>query len=264
MNRTVIFEHIPKTAGSTLNNILHKQYKEIHAIDSLRTLDSIQDFNTLPPKKQQQIQLVRGHGASLTQPSVHDAFIFTMLRDPIKRMLSQYHYLRTRYDHPSADATRSLSFSDYLDYALEHGEDNLQTRFLSSLLTDSLSFQTPSVNDQHLQEAKQTLESFDLVLFTEHFDASLLQLKTELEWNSWPFYTKQNESRKTPVELDDQTLKKIKDYESFDIQLYNWAQSTFEHLAKENELQKFKRLNALYSKLRAPYDFLKSLYKGKS
>lgn len=257
MHRTVIFEHIPKTAGSTLNNILHKQYRRIHAIDSLRPFDSLKAFDELPRDQREQVQLVRGHGASLLCPSLPDAFVFTMLRDPLQRMLSQYRYLRTRNDHPSADAARSLSFADYLDHARAQGEDNLQTRFLSSLLPEALRLKTQEVSGQHLEEAKRMLQSMHLVLFTEAFDASLMQLKLTLGWSRWPVYTRQNESKEGPVLLDAMALQKVEDYERFDRELYHWAQSTFRLEPTHDELQKFSRRNALYGTLRGPYDLLK-------
>ena len=251
MKRPVLFEHIPKTAGSTVNNILHRHYHRVFAVESLRSLQSIEGFQRRPEGQRARLQLVRGHGASLLRDTLDNPYVFTFLRHPMERMLSQYNYIRSRSDHRSSEVSRRLSFDDYLDHAIEHGEDNLQTRFLSSLLTDALKQLATPVERSHLREATRQLASFDRVFFADSFDVALLHLKSDLGWKEWPCYVRQNVSSGMSMEdLNVNTREKLVYTERFDMELYQWArEGLFTSVAKPR-IEAFQKRNATFASSR--------------
>src|SRR4051812_5972736 len=102
MNRPahLIFLHIPKTAGSTLTTIMHRQYSadEIYDIYEVRKSPQLM---ALPEEQRAKIKLLKGHipfGLHAFLPN-GKAEYFTILREPVDRVLSHYyHFARQRTD----------------------------------------------------------------------------------------------------------------------------------------------------------------------
>ena len=60
---TLIFLHIPKTAGTTLNRIIEWQYSpfEIFTIDPYRIRATPERLKRLPEERRRRLRVVRGH-----------------------------------------------------------------------------------------------------------------------------------------------------------------------------------------------------------
>src|SRR5678815_616084 len=87
---TVIFLHIPKTAGSTLDKIIDHQYKRTSIFT--RAYISMDEFKILPEAHREKIRVLRGHmhfgvHEYLPQSSIY----ITILRNPIDRVISHYY-----------------------------------------------------------------------------------------------------------------------------------------------------------------------------
>ena len=66
LSTLIIFLHIPKTAGSTLNNLLWWQYQpeKIFTVDDTRVPESISDlieYNSPLELNRAELKLIRGH-----------------------------------------------------------------------------------------------------------------------------------------------------------------------------------------------------------
>src|SRR5438874_1730089 len=97
-DEVLLFLHIPKTGGSTLSKILERQYPRAQTL----TLDDqkIAQFKTLPVAERGRYCLVKGHlhfglHHFIPRPSTY----ITLLREPVERVLSFYHYARSTPDH---------------------------------------------------------------------------------------------------------------------------------------------------------------------
>ena len=85
--QTLIFLHIPKTAGSTLNQIIDRQYhpREIVSIsNAIENAEQINQFQNLSKSQKKKIQVIKGHTylgwhELLPQPCAY----FTLLRNPV-------------------------------------------------------------------------------------------------------------------------------------------------------------------------------------
>ena len=91
---TIIFLHIPKTAGTTLHHIINRQYRQrqLYVYDNSRE-DALDAFINLSPQTKASLKLIRGHlsyGLHEHLPGTHS--YFTFLRDPVDRVLSHYYY----------------------------------------------------------------------------------------------------------------------------------------------------------------------------
>ncbi len=95
----IIFLHIPKTAGFTLQKIIERQYppQSIYTLEPSNELESIREFQSLDPAQRAKTRLLKGHlnmGQKLHEYLPQPVTYFTILRDPVERVLSHY-YNRT-------------------------------------------------------------------------------------------------------------------------------------------------------------------------
>lgn len=261
VSRPVLFEHLPKTAGSTFNFILSRQYPHFFHISGIDPLDSIQKFRSLPPEEQKAFSLVHGHAALELESCLDHPFLITFLRDPVDQFLSQYYFIQNNKRHKShGDVSRITSIEDYLGYSKEHCQDNLQTRVLSKNLSWISGKATEADRDFHscFEEAFKNLERFDTVLLTGRFDESLLLLKKRLGWKKTPVYFRINRTRHrlSKKEQDLSLIHKIERHQAYDMQLYERALQCFEEylpdLPQPEELKRFRKNNRWYQKVVYP------------
>lgn len=256
--RSIIFLHVPKAAGSTLNKIIERQYeqKSIFSIENgSHVKEFIAEFKRLPEARKREIKVFQGHvkfglHEHLPQPSTY----ITIIRDPVERIISHYYYvLRTPRHYLYDEVTsKNMSLKDYVGSRITTELDNAQTRILSGI--ELVGFGECST--EILESAKKNLqEHFSVVGLTERFDETLLLLKRAFQWKN-PFYIKQNvtKNRLLKEDISKETLNIIEKYNELDIELYRYVEKMFnEDINKsaylaEIELKQFKLLNQIYSK----------------
>ena len=101
-SKTLIFHHIPKAGGTTLNAILRQNYKPRRMINIYDTekCSTWQEFLSMPAEAKQRLQAVVGHmpfGAHRELPD--GSQYITFFRDPVKRVVSLYQYVFRKKDH---------------------------------------------------------------------------------------------------------------------------------------------------------------------
>ena len=99
----VIFLHLPKTAGTTLNRLIEWEYRlsEMYSIDPVLFEWSAAHLRKLPPARLRKTRMFKGHmlfglHEVLPQPSTY----ITVLRDPVERVLSAFYFMRSYKLHP--------------------------------------------------------------------------------------------------------------------------------------------------------------------
>src|SRR6266436_9870442 len=103
----------------------------------------------------------------------------TFLRDPIDRLISNYHFLRTRsplsrYSEAALQAARSLSFKDFLlcdDRNVRMITANFQTKALAHDIRPDVLDET--MTGALLENAERNLGTFDFIGICEYFDDSI-------------------------------------------------------------------------------------------
>jgi hypothetical protein len=245
----VVFVHVPKTAGTTVLQILEREY----GADALLTLyDSTfgDELSTLPAARLAGIRAVAGHFYfGVHQDTSLPCRYFTFLRDPVERIVSHYHFVRGQPDHYLHGAATRLGLREYVEVCGGAEPNNDQTRLLAGRETAS---PDGTCTPEMLSVAKRNLDRHDVVGLTEEFDQSLLLLANAFDWRR-PYYVKQNVSRRSGSreELDDVTRAAIIACNSLDVELYRYGRELFErqvaeHEALSRELRTFARANRLY------------------
>ncbi len=254
----MIFLHVGKTAGTTIRQILRRQYPPRDTLVILnpplrdagrserltreRTLDY---FASLPEAERNRPSLIIGHIVfGLHRFISRPATYFTLLRDPVALTVSQYNFVRRTPNHPLHDDARTRSLEDYVKSGISLETDNSQTRALSGDRTTPFG----GCTERLLSEARSNAEaSFAVVGLVERFDESLLLLKDAFGWRD-PFYLRTNVSRARKDPLPSGVRARIEEQNRFDMELYSWATARFQRTVEEtpdleDALQRFHRAN---------------------
>ena len=256
--KLVIFLHIPKAAGTTLRDILYRQYEKeyIYELDGQNFVQSQEDFKYLDAKEKDKIQLLMGHmyfglHGFVSSPSTY----ITMLRDPIKKVISYYNFVSKLTSHRDYELIKyqNVSLKEYCTMN-KPNMCNAQTRFLAGE-----NFSQVNNDIKMLEKAKKNLqEYFSIVGITERFDESLILMKQKLGWNSNPYYYRRNTNRTNSyaqLKIQEDTLATIREHNHLDIELYKYAYELFEQDLSvinnsnfKQNLSQFKFLNGIYGK----------------
>ncbi len=185
----LVFMHIPKTGGTSITSILDRHYPRGQIFpDQLR-------LRAYPVGFLARFRLYRGHMPLRELQLIPGAkFIFTMLREPRARILSQYRYHKSRrLDDarlgPIVERAK-LPLKEYLrdPFVRQNAAlDNLQTRYLFHLVPDTVRRLGLDPNglkgfrfDDHrhtiLEIAKDNLSQLGCFGLLEQFDASVAML----------------------------------------------------------------------------------------
>src|SRR5690349_15074435 len=101
-DETVIFLHVPKTGGTTLQHILRGCYprNQIWTFKDAGRDRQIEKFKQLSAEKRQGYRLIQGHlSFGFHRHLSGDSIYITLLREPVARALSFYYYARSQPDH---------------------------------------------------------------------------------------------------------------------------------------------------------------------
>jgi len=253
-SKTTIFLHMPKTGGTTLNHLIHRNYMPERTFtvpnavmetygDNWKKIPTMErwqlardKFAALPEVKKQEIDAIVGHmwfgWHELTNSSCQ---YVTFLRNPVRRFISHYNFIRNLKGHPISEEIqrRSLKLEDFLEEEVFQSFDNFQTKLLSGNFQPTLA---------SLNKAIQNLENhFIFVGFTESFDSDLIQVSRLLGWK-YPYYKRLNVSQKHAdiKSLKPEVIHEIINRNQLDIALYEYVltrKSTFNSQPRPSSLE---------------------------
>ncbi len=231
MIRHIIFNHIPKTGGTTLRIILNRAYEsdKVYFINNKTLGPSLKEFGEMSAEQRNYYDVIAGVCAEKYAGMIENPFRVNLMREPLSLFFSQYYYLKM---YPVTmfykEVSQLASIEEYLDYALARGQDNLLTRHYS----DSMDFlinpelavpDMEIVGKELLQKAVNALNDYDALINLAHFDDGIYVLSRKLEWPGIPFYRPSNRNRrKKPGEaVPEAFIAKLRHVLRFDIELYN-------------------------------------------
>jgi len=259
---TLIFLHIPKTAGQTLHTIIEKQYDTNHIFSiGINTQERIDEFKKFSEEERKNIRVLKGHMSFgmhefMPQPCTY----ITLLRDPVERIISSYYYVLREPRHylHNRVISKQMSLKDFVSSGISTDLDNGQTRRLSGVsagrLLGSRIISFGNCDPSLLKVAKENLlKYFSVVGISEKFDESLLRIKQTLDWNNC-FYVKKNVTRNRILSQDipKNTLNEIRKHNQLDLELYQYWNIFFtENITNQGalfatELENFRRFNSFY------------------
>lgn len=240
--KAVIFLHIPKTAGTTLNRIIEWQYNPlaIFTMDPYRIRATPERLQKLSERRRRSLRMVRGH----LYYGIHEflpqgATYFTMLREPVARFFSSFYFIQRRPLHPMHRkvTTERIGVEDFI--RLTPRRHNLQCSLISGIKNDG------SSDRRMLDLAKENLEkSFSMVGLAERFEESLMLMAKTYDWEI-PFYENRKVAKTRP-KVDSGEVEMIREHNRLDLELYEFAKGLFEESLRKKEAAVREGLETLH------------------
>lgn len=247
----LVFFHIPKAAGNTIKGILTSLYPahQVYRIDGERIRESNRALESWPLERRRELRVVMGHmafGVHRLLPA--PATYFTVLREPVSRLVSHYHFVRSHHGHYLHRFVMSnrISLVDYVTRGLATELDNGQVRMLAGLEDEPARlFRTPEVppgyvgwgecNRLHLERAKHNLAAhFAVVGLHARFEESLQLMKHRFGWTVRSYESKNQTPDRPPIEgIPRETRDAILRVNALDVELYDFAVALFERQWRE-------------------------------
>lgn len=205
----ILFIHIHKTGGKSISEILHRIYKESYFrmnrnIIRDGNISSIRDLAAQIPDS---TKVLAGHlQYEEIEPIISESTrIITWLRDPIQRVISNYHWRRKlNIEQPNNNYPLNSPDISLLEFASLERNQNRITKFLSGLTPADLYF----------------------IGFLETFDQDIAQLSSRLNWPNVPsLHINQNIHKPANFNVSQDILDKITILNRRDIEFYNLARS---------------------------------------
>ncbi len=232
MERTILFNHIPKTGGTTLRIIFNRVYGQdkVYFIKSTDIGSSFREFEDFDRKTREQYRVISGHGAEMFSDLVENPFKVSILREPVSLFFSQFNFLKISPNSNFYHDVRGMSTPDeYLEYAQKKGQDNLLTRYFSNSMQFLLNNHLPVPDLEKegpnlLVKGKENLRSYDALLDLSRFDRGLFALSKKLNWLGIPVYRPSNITGKKgkSFQLNEDFHRKLRHVLRYDIALYEY------------------------------------------
>ncbi|GEM_PF-276701 len=251
-DRKVIFLHLMKTAGTTLDRIIRRQYGESKVVRFFpKKLDeNISGFKALSEAERSNVKVIMGHfHFGLHQRLPGEYTYITVLRNPVDRIISEYYYILTHPEHKFHERMTSnyRTLTDFVKSGMYHSLDNAQTKYISARKDLEYGSYVPEA----LETARENLQNhFAVAGLTEKFDETLILLKRIFGWRT-PYYLRENVTMNRPKKgsLAEEELQVINNYARMDLELNEFASGRLEEqFAAQGddfiqEVEVFKLLN---------------------
>lgn len=223
-HRVVIFLHLPKAAGSTLIRVLERQYPAGTIIKAGGMSPEAVRAALAASDGRGGTRAITGHVPFGVHRLLATDFTYvTVLRDPVERAISHYHYARKLPSHPlHAEIARGLTLAE-----ASRQNANSQTRYLAD---ESVRGTAGTVDREALESAKANLaRHFSVVGLAERFDETLVLLRRRLGWKIRAV-PNSNVTRNRPARSahSDSELAAVRAANELDAELYAWVRERFD------------------------------------
>jgi len=216
IRKQFLFLHIPKTAGTTIRNVLYLHYNQESIFPNKRDIKFHSGYPTEnfikknSFKKLNNSDLITGHYSyDVSNYFIRMPVIFTVLRDPIERALSHLFHIKRH----------AVGFSDMsLEEILEKAEtqiSNIQTRYISG--TSSFEISEVDCEQAKFNMSKMTLVGSQNNL--EDFFKKLFKL-VDMPTRIIPVMNS-NPDRNKYLKVNSDLLENLKQINKYDIELFN-------------------------------------------
>ena len=234
MSKLTVFNHIPKTAGSTIRGILALNYSG-NIFEFSGDINQYSEFINSPEQRSDKYTLIHGHvpfGIHNNLTYSPDTICFTYLRDPISRLISEYVFsIKPHQGLHNLVLGKKLSIHSFIN-ADKPWLNNPYIKFLSGNHPGNV---IECSHDDLLAQSKKYIDDeFLLFGITEFFDESILLLAKKLGWKPPVYIMKNVASHKlggTDVLnlLPDSLVNLLEKRLESDYVLYNYAISVLKH-----------------------------------
>jgi hypothetical protein len=253
-----VFLHVPKTAGMSFGQIVLRQFprRARFQVDAADLASFEARWNELPADRRRGVRCIHGHvpfgvHAVLPEPVAY----VTVLREPVDRIVSAYHYALRRPELPAHRALVEgrLSLHDYVTSELSDDVHDAQTRALAGgALASGAAASGPAGPEALARAVRNLAERFAVAGLCERFDESALVCRRVLGWSNVCYVERNRNRRRTPLaDVPAPTVDAIRRRNPLDLELHATAAARFTELLRRDpvpaaELRAFRRRNRAY------------------
>ena len=232
MRKDIIFIHILKTGGTTINSAMHESYWQTKP-----------DFNY----RHIEVGNKKSNAGDIFDPKNFIRYseykIFMMLRHPIDRLISEYHFIKDRKEFVSLLRTSPKNFEEYI---LSKQTQNAVVSFLKGKRMYDHSPATKS----DLEDIINAIEKIPIsVGIFENFERSLQYFTetTGIKWNNSIEVKRMNFVRPKISELSSEIKDLIIKNNPLDFELYEHCLKKFENITLKTKLPKIQFIKDKYN-----------------
>lgn len=259
----VVFLHIPKTGGMSMYGVLRRNYAGLPAYVQFETRSA--DEHALferPQPERDALAYVAGHvhygvHAIWSEPAAY----FTMLRDPVDRLISQYYYATTSREHRNYEKRKAVTFAEF---AFEERHGSYVARRLAGYSdpVNHVPFKPGELSDAEITDlAVANLQRHAVIGFTSEFDTSLLLLLKTFGWRRLHYVRRNTTQRvRERSEISAELKTKLRGHLAVDGAVVEAGRAMFESACAsygpelERDLAAFQRSNSRYGNLARAVD----------
>ena len=229
----IIFLHLPKTAGTTLNRLIEWEYplREMYSVDPVLYEWSAARLRKLSARRLRKTRMFKGHmlfglHEVLPQPATY----ITVLRNPVERVLSAFYFMRSYKLHPLYWKLRSERWT-VEEFVQRSPRDSVQCKIIANA-----DYHTPCTQEVLDRAIEHLNTHFSVIGLSERFEESLALMKLRFGWQL-KSYSSFNVTRARPKkgDLPQATLDLIAEKNRFDVNLYQHATRLFESAVRKHQ-----------------------------
>ena len=213
MENKSIFIHIPKTGGTTINTAMNNVYWQTELDFNYRHIDIKTKESTCGDIFD-----------DANSRKYSDYTIFTMLREPVDRIISEYHFLRERKEFINLLNKAPQNLNDYYK--------NRQTQnYMTGFLVGKRIYDKNPATEQDLRRVINAIDSLPIYVgIFEHFSESMgyFAAATGIEWNKKITAKRMTFNRPNVSEIDSGVQEEILALNNLDAELYRHCLEKFQ------------------------------------
>ncbi len=254
IEEAVIFLHLPKTAGTTVNRLIEWEYplKEIYSVDPVLYEWSAAHLRRLSPERLRKIRMFKGHMTfGLHEVLPQPATYITVLRDPVDRYISAFYFMSSYKLHPLYWKLRREKWT-LEDFVRRSPRSDVQCKILAGA-----GYREPCTAEICETAKGNLIRYFSVVGLSERFEESLALMKLRFGWKLQR-YSSFNVTRTRPKKADipQSTLDLIAEKNSFDMSLHEFAANIFQaavdtHAAEVGQIR--RELESARARTQTPF-----------
>lgn len=224
----LLFEHIPKCAGTTISSYLKQNYpdRKMYNIYGRAPSDYVAKFQQLPIQQRHNFDLVQGHLAHRLINFVHpDAIKITLFRHPVDRIISHYYYVLSNPHHYLYPKAAGMNLAEYVSANISLELQNWYIIHFTGRTVREIQ-QAPLEAIHHAKEVLN--ENYQLIGFMEQLDDFMNQLQSLAQLPLAFQNRKLNKTIGRPrnSEIPQSTIDLIAEHNQPDIDLYHALQQS--------------------------------------
>lgn len=220
MEKDIIFIHIPKTGGTTINTAINETYWQTEVDFFYRHI---------------QLKTKRSNAGDIFDPKNIEQYkkynIIMMLRHPLDRVTSEYHFIRERKNFIELLNKKPVDFNDYIkNYQTHNGVVNF--------LKGRRFFDTRKASEEDLDDIIDAIEKIPIhVGIFEDFSTSLNYFSqvSDIKWKKEIEIKRMTFKRPKVDELSEETKALILENNQLDLKLYEYCLNKFENVKKNTK-----------------------------